>query len=502
VTLRTKGLWMEVVSHCEQGSGGDRLVDAMLEAVWRPHIGAKRGATPAWLVVLLGFGGLALGLALVYFFSSCPLPPPSPNQVQSIVLSDGDCAADVASLTIRPPKITIPIDPLSSQTPPQIVFEMEALGYTASGGGIPLDCILPLVWGTNSNVVSAHGVAANRGQVTVPATGALSAHVTVTATLGSITRSAEVEVVSQDPSRDVLRADYSPAVAVALVDGYFDSRCYDGTPVSFVSVGLLPNLTTRCSSSHQLAAFFGAGRSAWHQKIGDDFWDPDEPSEVVNGVGLFGPPLEKLDVAVWIAINGPMDGLTVHQARQQALADVYLDEAWTNAVFKNERAGMVIDVQPTVVGDAHLDAIFTPANGDPASTGMPRNVDAYVDGNTYDANAINVYYVGEPWGNLLRPRNPNRTADVIFISWRPSSGPGYGILAHEIGHVLLGLGHSGYSDNLMNGSQSEWTSRLTVGQLFFMNFSSASWATLQFGRSAVACEPAANCPSMSLGVGH
>ena len=95
---------------------------------------------------------------------------------------------------------------------------------------------------------------------------------------------------------------------------------------------------------------------------------------------------------------------------------------------------------------------------------------------------------------------------MIIISWASSWRPAASTLAHEVGHALgledLYLADQ-VADNLMNQSLSEWKSRLSVGQLFIMNFGGESWAVSSLNNLGrpLRCS-STECPLWNVGVGQ
>jgi hypothetical protein len=466
----------------------------------------------------LGVAGLVVGLLLTYFFASCPIPPGDASDVVIYQDDDDVCGPDIASIAIRPPDLVIPLLPLGPTNAP-LEFEVEALAYRSDGGGIPPECDLGLVWEATPPISAPQPITGNRARLTINSAAlASSFDAQVSAWLPddlSVSGTAYISVEDESPGiRDSVRADHDGTVVVSLVDGaaaypfmpYTSYKCFDTQPVSFVSVGRLPNLGALCQKSFETAAIFGAKRRAWYHQLTSGSWGWNTVDKV-DATGK-SAGLEPIEVAVWIVISddSQLDNLSLSEARDEALYDAISDEAWANLVYRNERVGLQLYGNVEIVGDEshEQDDLSLILNGG------PYNVDDYPQlTSAYDPDQINIYFVGRSWGSRHFPATDDR-APVIRISWIPSWRPEPSTLAHEVGHAL-GLKDlsvtGGAADNLMYWLLGEWRSRLSVGQLFLMNFSDSSWAVLRdASRPSCKIDPIdpidPRCPAWDVGIGR
>ncbi|UCG88244.1 MAG: hypothetical protein JSW71_06775 [Gemmatimonadota bacterium] len=471
----------------------------------------RHGATQLLIPILLAFAGLAVGLALAYFFSSCPIPGGVTSDVTTYLADDDVCGPDVAEIAIRPPDIVVPV---TSDQP--VTFEVEALAYRSDGGGIPPECDLDLKW-DGTSPITAGGIAGNRAQVMIPVSsfddddlpfpGQVQAW---PAARPYISASAHINIVGESPlTWDSVRADYDGTVSVALLDGkaagsFWSGSAdlhYDTLPVSFVSVGRLRDIGELSPQSFRAAAVFSSNRAARYESLAAPAWYWNEDQVDVVDLTNAAIDLAPIELAVWIALdeNTDLDPLSLADARLAAQGDVLADVAWANAVYKNERVGLQLDADIVIIGDDDndLQGILEPLSG---VNGGPNTVDDYKDLAAYNEKKINVYVVGRPWGYGQYDATADR-APIIIISWIPSYRPDPSTLAHEAGHAL-GLEHADpnlANDNLMVGLLSEWRSRLSVGQLLLMNFAESSWAATLPQRTVI---QTVYPPSWDVGIGR
>ncbi len=286
--------------------------------------------------------------------------------------------------------------------------------------------------------------------------------------------------------------------SVLLVDAQRVGSCEKNHIVSFVGVAPVGDvrpdpLGSPCND----LALFSTGKAmvyrhhgypfGWTNLPGDEYPEPPYPQTQL-------PDRLVVPVSVFIAVKGDNEvaGLSgVEDAEQVRLAahntaysQATTDIAVASMLFDGNRAGIRFEATYKGVGSPGVSSLADIPDVGAGTTdcNVPRAL-----ANWNNANAVNVYYVdkiGDP--SVIadagaRGYHCPYTVTSGPVMWISISRHSHTTLAHELGHALGLLEYPALSTNIMNNLAPDgplWAdarSRLTLGQLFWMNVDQGSW---------------------------
>ena len=380
-------------------------------------------------------------------------------------VASGSCKDEPVPCDCAPVVETAEIVPHTVYAPPDMEFELQLRLKTPAGQVIPEGYTPTPAWSVNDaerlRVERVAGHSAIVKTLGPPPDTDVRVELTVVLHRGSsITAKGTVIVTSGgSPTDDKVRASVDAAMppCAALVSGQ-GSAMLDYHPIAFVGEVSLGEMT----GTGRIQTFC-AGREAVDADA--DFSSPSSPNYAMDATGQ--PKDLEVPLVLWVP-----DYTVIHD---WAPADVWNlalnDRAYANEVLKRNRTGLKL--------------------GDPRAEhydiGTTVSEDCLGERPTPVGGALNMYYVaGEPEDSAA---GENCGGGTLLVSIANAMS---GTAIHEIGHAL-GIEHAGevgiedLTDNVMAirlNSTYLQRSRLTLGQVYRMNWDRSSWLLSTTGTRA------------------